>query len=118
MNSADRSIQGLDLALRRRFDFFEIAPDENVLRAFYAAARGVNHIGEKLFRGFANLNVRITEAVGDRHLQVGHSYFMVNKLDDKKLERIWQQQIVPLLEEYFFNEVDQMENFKFDDIWR
>jgi len=33
------------------------------------------------------------------------------------LEKIWMQQIMPLLEEYFFNEFDELEKFKFDDIW-
>lgn len=117
LNTADRSVQGLDLALRRRFDFFEIAPNSTVLRAFYTTAKGTNSVGEKLFVGFEKLNQLVAQAVGDRHLQVGHSYFMVEDMTPGRLEKIWIQQIMPLLEEYFFNEAEELEKFKFNDIW-
>lgn len=117
LNTADRSIQGLDLALRRRFDFFEISPNANVLKAFYETSKGTNSVGEKLFVGFEKLNLLVAQAVGDRHLQVGHSYFMVENMTLAKLEKIWKQQILPLLEEYFYNESEELEKFKFDDIW-
>ncbi len=117
MNTADRSVQGLDLALRRRFDFFEITPNASVLRAFYENKKGTNSIGESLYSGFEKLNQKVAQSVGDRHLQVGHSYFMVDSMTPSKLEKIWVQQIMPLLEEYFFNEFDELEKFKFDDIW-
>jgi hypothetical protein len=117
MNTADRSVQGLDLALRRRFDFFEITPNMSVLRAFYEKKKGTNSLGEKLYSGFEKLNQLVAQSVGDRHLQVGHSYFMVESMNQSKLEKIWMQQIMPLLEEYFFNEFDELEKFKFDDIW-
>jgi hypothetical protein len=117
LNTADRSVQRLDLALRRRFDFFEIAPNSTVLRVFYTTAKGTNSVGEKLFVGFEKLNQLVSQAVGDRHLQVGHSYFMVEDMTPGRLEKIWIQQIMPLLEEYFFNEAEELEKFKFNDIW-
>lgn len=117
MNTADRSVQGLDLALRRRFDFFEIAPNTEVLKSFYATKMGTNLVGENLFKGFDKLNRKISESVGDRHLQVGHSYFMVESMNIVKLQKVWNQQILPLLEEYFFNDSEEVEKFKFDDIW-
>jgi hypothetical protein len=117
LNTADRSVQGLDLALRRRFDFFEIAPSTEVLKKFYATAKGTNNLGDALFKGFNKLNELVAQSVGDRHLQVGHSYFMVDLMEKSSLRKIWVQQIMPLLEEYFFNEMDELDKFKFDDIW-
>jgi hypothetical protein len=117
LNTADRSVQGLDLALRRRFDFYEIAPSADVLRKFYSSGKGTNSLGDALFKGFDKLNELVAQSVGDRHLQVGHSYFMVNRMDKARLGKIWIQQIIPLLEEYFFNEAEELEKFKFDDIW-
>jgi len=117
LNTADRSVQGLDLALRRRFDFFEIAPSADVLKKFYSTGKGSNKIGDSLFKGFDKLNELVAQSVGDRHLQVGHSYFMVKLMDKSRLKKIWVQQILPLLEEYFFNETDELDKFKFDDIW-
>jgi hypothetical protein len=117
LNTADRSVQGLDLALRRRFDFFEIAPSTDVLKKFYSTGKGANNLGDALFKGFNKLNELVSQSVGDRHLQVGHSYFMVDLLDKSRLGKIWVQQIMPLLEEYFFNETDELDKFKFDDIW-
>jgi len=117
MNTADRSVQGLDLALRRRFDFFEIAPNTQVLKSFYSTKKGTNSVGDKLYKGFDKLNKKIAESVGDRHLQVGHSYFMVESMNEAKLLKVWNQQILPLLEEYFFNDAEEIEKFKYDDIW-
>jgi hypothetical protein len=117
LNTADRSVQGLDLALRRRFDFFEIAPSTDVLKKFYSTAKGTNKLGDALFKGFDKLNELVAQSVGDRHLQVGHSYFMVDLMEKSRLRKIWIQQIIPLLEEYFFNETDELDKFKFDDIW-
>jgi hypothetical protein len=117
LNTADRSVQGLDLALRRRFDFFEIAPSTEVLRKFYQTGKGKNSVGDSLYKGFDRLNELVFQSVGDRHLQVGHSYFMVDQLDKARLNKIWIQQIMPLLEEYFFNEAEELDKFEFDDIW-
>jgi hypothetical protein len=117
LNTADRSVQGLDLALRRRFDFFEIAPSTDVLKKFYSTAKGTNKLGDALYKGFDKLNELVAQSVGDRHLQVGHSYFMVDLMERERLKKIWVQQIIPLLEEYFFNETDELDKFKFDDIW-
>jgi MoxR-like ATPase len=117
LNTADRSVQGLDLALRRRFDFFEIQPSVDILKAHYKKSGNKNDLKDKLFSGFEKLNEQISSAVGDRHLQIGHSYFMKKHLTRVSLEKTWTQQLFPLIEEYFFDSAETAAEFKFDDYW-
>jgi 5-methylcytosine-specific restriction protein B len=98
MNTADRSLAGLDIALRRRFDFVEMPPRPALLDGLEVA--GVN-IG-KLLRV---MNERI-EVLLDRDHCLGHAYFIPLK-DDKTLSalaRIFRANILPLLQEYFFED--------------
>ena len=107
MNTADRSIALLDTALRRRFGFIELMPNSALL-------------GETVVGGIPiglwldSLNQRICENVGRdaRNLQVGHSYF----LEDghpvatlRQLSRIVQEDVIPLLEEYCYEDYLKIE---------
>ncbi|MFW1859935.1 McrB family protein [Acinetobacter defluvii] len=98
MNSSDRSLTGLDLALRRRFTFTEMAPNPSLLF-------GVNVEGVEIDRLLDILNQRI-EILLDRDHCIGHAYFM--PLKDKPelsvLKDIFLQKIIPLLQEYFFDD--------------
>lgn len=97
MNTADRSIALLDIALRRRFTFIEVAPNPNLLPSVDGIA-----LSDVLRR----LNERIT-AVLDRDHQIGHSYFMdVTSLAD--LRFVWEHRVVPLLQEYFYNDGERL----------
>lgn len=103
MNTADRSLAGLDIALRRRFIFKEMPPQPELLDTVEVA--GVN-IG-KLLRV---MNQRI-EVLLDREHCLGHAYFMPLKVDGlsdddllAQLELIFRNQILPLLQEYFFED--------------
>lgn len=98
MNTADRSLAGLDIALRRRFEFCEMPPRPELLDAL--EVQGLN-IG-KLLR---TLNQRI-EVLLDRDHCLGHAYFMPLKKDCSlsRLELIFRNQILPLLQEYFFED--------------
>jgi 5-methylcytosine-specific restriction protein B len=98
MNTADRSLSGLDIALRRRFNFREMPPQPELLDDL--TVEGVN-IGQLL----RVMNQRI-EVLLDRDHCLGHAYFMSLKADDplEKLEVIFRNQILPLLQEYFFED--------------
>lgn len=95
MNTADRSIALLDTALRRRFDFEEIMPKPELLRG-----KVVEEINLQIL--LTRINERITDKY-DRDHQIGHSYLMgVNTKE--QLERAYKNRILPLLNEYFYNE--------------
>lgn len=117
LNSADKSIQSMDLALRRRFDFFEIEPNEEILRKYYASNRNQNLLGESLYEGFRELNLDLLNLLGDRHLLVGHTYFMNKHMDRQKLSATWKYQIQPLLEEYFYDRPDVMVGLSVGKYW-
>lgn len=94
MNTADRSITSLDTALRRRFEFIEMMPDPSVLSDNY---KDVNL--QELLKA---INTRI-EYLLDREKTIGHAFFIgVKNLED--LKKVFQNKIIPLLQEYFYND--------------
>ncbi|OJT26869.1 hypothetical protein BO221_02310 [Archangium sp. Cb G35] len=112
MNSADRSIALLDLALRRRFHFVEVQPNEEVLRAYL-----VQHGREEWFADLLGaLNTELEKAGIERDRLVGHSHFMVRDLDEDRLELIWGATIEPLLRELFFSEPEKLDAFSFEQL--
>lgn len=98
MNTADRSLAGLDVALRRRFEFKEMPPDPDVLK-------GTTVAGIDIYELLAVLNQRI-EVLLDREHCLGHVYFLPLKLEPTlaRLAAIFRQQVLPLLQEYFFED--------------
>lgn len=98
MNTADRSIALLDIALRRRFTFVEQMPNYSLLKT----VEGVE-LGELLDQ----LNRRITALLG-RDYQIGHSYLMgLDSIED--LHFAWYQKIMPLLQEYFYSDWERLQ---------
>ena len=98
MNTADRGISPIDAALRRRFDFVERMPDPNLVKK---DIEGVN--GRRLLTA---INEQIVENL-DRDHQIGHTYLMkVETLDE--LAQAFQTQIIPLLQEYFYDDWERM----------
>lgn len=97
MNTADRSIALLDVALRRRFTFVELMPQPELLGEVAGVPLG------KLLMA---LNQKL-EAHFDRDHQIGHSYFMgLASLED--LRFAWEHKIVPLLQEYFYSDGEKL----------
>ena len=102
MNTADRSIALLDVALRRRFGFLELMPDYSLLSAIT-----IENLPVGLW--LSELNRRIVEHVGRdaRNLQIGHSYFMEKGIpikDFDKLRKVIQEDVIPLIEEYCYGD--------------
>ena len=99
MNTADRSIALLDTALRRRFEFVEMMPDSEYLKDKKISDSG-NTI--ELDRLLESMNNRI-EFLLDREHTIGHSYFMgVESIED--LSKVFKNKIIPLLQEYFYDD--------------
>jgi DNA polymerase III delta prime subunit len=98
MNTADRSIALLDVALRRRFEFEEIEPNHKLLKEID---------GIDLAKLLKKLNQKI-EVMIDRDHRIGHSYFLEVK-NKEDLVKTWYDQIIPLLQEYFYNDWEKLE---------
>lgn len=98
MNSSDRSLTGLDIALRRRFTFIEMPPQPNLLKDM--SVEGVD-----IERLLTVINQRI-EILIDRDHCIGHANFMVLKEQPtlENLAHIFKQKIIPQLQEYFFDD--------------
>jgi 5-methylcytosine-specific restriction protein B len=98
MNTADRSLTSMDVALRRRFDFIEMPPKPEELK-------GINVEGIEVDQLLDTLNQRI-EALLDRDHRLGHAFFMPlrEQRSLEKLGQIFRKQVLPLLQEYFFDD--------------
>ena len=97
MNTADRSIALMDTALRRRFEFMEMMPEYNNLKE----VAGID-IGQML----KTINERI-EYLYDRDHTIGHAYF-INVSDIKTLANVFKNKILPLLQEYFYDDWEKI----------
>lgn len=94
MNTSDRSIASIDIALRRRFKFVEMMPRPELVADFGCSFQSI----------FEKLNTKI-KILLDRDHQIGHSYFINTKYanaDISILKEIWFSEIIPLLNEYFY----------------
>lgn len=108
MNTADRSIALVDHALRRRFAFLALYPNYETLRQYHEQT-GFPVAG--LIGTLQALNTQI----GNRHYEVGISYFLRENLADE-LEDIWQMEIEPYLEEIFFDRPEKLQLFGWQSI--
>ncbi len=100
MNTADRSVEALDTALRRRFSFVEMLPDASKLNG--KEIQGINL--ELLLN---TMNQRI-EVLVDRDHTIGHAFFM-NTENVHDLRTAFGNKIIPLLQEYFYGNYQKME---------
>ena len=98
MNTSDRSLVQIDVALRRRFAFVELLPDHSLLKDTVA--------GIPLSQLLRGINERLVKN-GFEDKQIGHSYFMrAQRLED--LRTIMQYEIVPLIQDYAYDDYDKM----------
>lgn len=101
MNSSDRSIGHIDVAVRRRFGLIHVKPDPGVVRKFWSEFD--SECGERLARLMEKLNSKLDECDRGGELRLGHAYFLANpNLPDLKqqVRRKWLYQVRQLLEEY------------------
>jgi hypothetical protein len=106
MNTADRSIALMDVALRRRFTFEEMMPDADALSDALAEANVDEALRALVVAVFTKLNERL-RYLYDREHQIGHAYFFgVRSLDG--LRAAFADRILPLLQEYFYGQWDKV----------
>lgn len=108
MNTADRSIALMDTALRRRFNFIEMMPDCRTIEDVVIRQNGKEvNIGNVL----DIINRRI-EFLFDREHTIGHAFFTSLKNEDsnsiKRLANIFRNSIIPLLQEYFYDDYEKI----------
>ena len=107
MNTADRSVEALDTALRRRFSFEEMMPDYNLDEL------NTNVGSYKLHKILKTINTRI-EVLKDRDHLIGHSYFMGlpqqsdGSILPNDLKTVFFDKIIPLLQEYFYGDYEKI----------
>ncbi|WP_257639931.1 McrB family protein [Campylobacter concisus] len=102
MNTADRSIALMDTALRRRFEFVEMMPE-------YDELNKINIEDINIGKMLKMINERI-EYLYDRDHTIGHAYFMSLKggTDIEELASIFKNKILPLLQEYFYDDWEKI----------
>jgi len=100
MNTADRSVEALDTALRRRFSFIEMTPNSKVL-----ADENIKCGKIDIPKLLDVINLRIEKLLDKDHC-IGHSYFFKLNNDSslKMLQQIFKDNIIPLLQEYFYGD--------------
>lgn len=113
MNTADRSLAMIDYALRRRFAFYEIEPafDSDGFQAIVEHSN--NNKFAKLIERVKELNEAISrdESLGDG-FRIGHSYFCTDgEVTDEWLSSIIKFELLPLLNEYWFDEKSKIEDW-------
>lgn len=112
MNTADRSLAHIDTALRRRFRFRELMPDPGLLSAV-----DLDGVSIDLSRMLTAINARI-EVLFDREHTIGHAYFLRGQgetLAGSELPSVFENQIIPLLAEYFFEDWSRVRAVLADD---
>jgi 5-methylcytosine-specific restriction protein B len=98
MNTADRSLTMMDTALRRRFDFIEMLPNPDLINGSFD--------GIDVSQILAKINERV-EILYDREHLIGHA-FLMNVDNLKDLKNAFKNKILPLLEEYFYDDFEKI----------
>jgi len=115
MNTADRSIALLDTALRRRFEFIEMMPNTDKILDIKVVKDNGEDAKIRLGKLLESINERI-EGLLDRDHTIGHAYFMSEAKEKnnekiitiKALNRLFKNKIIPLLQEYFYEDYSKI----------
>ena len=103
MNTADRSVEALDTALRRRFSFKEMIPKPELIKNEGSLKSTDGKIGDiDVVKLLETINNRLEKLIDKDH-RIGHSYFMHIK-SEPELKQAFKDKVIPLLEEYFFGD--------------
>ena len=115
MNTTDRSIALVDAALRRRFYFFGFFPDEPPVEGLLSRWLEQNNPKAKWV---ANLVDLANHKLEDRHLGIGPSHFMKKgpSLDEDRVRFIWEQAVIPYIEEQCFGDEAKLKKFDYDQL--
>ena len=114
MNTADRSIALVDLALRRRFYFVEFHPDKWPIQGLlkrYLGSGGIGWIADVVDEANGMLS-------DDPNAAIGPSYFMKPGLDEAAVRRIWKYGVLPYIEERLFGQDSRLADFDLDKLRR
>lgn len=113
MNTADRSLAMIDYALRRRFSFFEMQP------AFESDQfkNAVLLKDDTCIKDIINIIKELNETISDddslgKGFKIGHSYFCCENISNSDIKMIVEYEIIPLLEEYWFDEPSKIDPWK------
>ncbi|HEY4537418.1 MAG TPA: AAA family ATPase, partial [Erysipelothrix sp.] len=106
MNTSDHSLTSIDIALRRRFEFVEMMPD-------YGMLQNIEVYGVNIAKLLEVINQRIEVLIG-RDFIIGHSYFISlegldSQVREKHIGKIFEYQIIPLLQEYFYADWERIQ---------
>ncbi|MCB8767007.1 AAA family ATPase [Planktothrix agardhii 1029] len=113
MNTADRSIALVDHALRRRFAFIKIAPNYTILKRYHKnhGNKKINFSIDQLIQVIQDIN----KIIDDPNYEIGISFFMVLNIE-YNIQDIWEMEIEPYLEEYFYDGLNKIEEFRWDKV--
>ncbi len=104
MNTADKSIALVDIALRRRFQFIPLYPDSSVIISYCKSA---DKTDKALFMDSINTRLRVDKGVD---FQIGHAYFLKNN----SLSEVINENVIPLLSEYYRNDLEKVKKLLSD----
>lgn len=111
MNTADRSIALVDLALRRRFHFVPFFPHEPPIQGLLR--RWLERHKPEM-QWVADVVDRANEHLGNRHAAIGPSHFIDTGLDEKRVRMIWEHSVLPYVAEQLFTEEGRLPDFDLD----
>ena len=118
MNTADRSIALVDLALRRRFHFVEFHPGKWPVQGLLRRWLRENAPGMEWVAGIVDRANEKLRAGGDSEAAIGPSYFMKSGLTNEQVRLIWEHNVRPYIEEQLYGQQERLAEFNLDTLRR